>query len=141
MGIVSCIGNNKQEVLENGRKSSHVARELVPWNDIASGEAGSGLSNTKQAALIQSTFENMVSSYKPATPVSQASNLANAMRAVINQTQGQNRTNQASSPAPNQMTTPAGISDINDVWSSSDVMQGFNKPKVPIIPGITIVDK
>ena len=81
-GIPYTLVRYKQEVLENGRKSSHVARELVPWNDIASGEAGSGLSNTKQAALIQSTFENMVSSYTPAAP---ASSLANAMNQVTGQ--------------------------------------------------------
>lgn len=87
-GIPYTLVRYKQEVLENGRKSSHVARELVPWDDIVSGAAGSGLSNVKQASLIQSTFENMVNTYsKPAQPMT-ASSLANALNQVTSQSRG-----------------------------------------------------
>ena len=98
-----------QNVLQaNGRKGTHVARELVEWDQISSGAAGSGLSNTKQADLIENTFEEMTRNVQPR---STASNLANALNRAIGETTGQPAQPQPAQPTQETM-------ELANIWRS-----------------------
>ena len=50
------VVRSKQDVIENGRSSTHLAHEVVPMNEIPLG----GLSNASQAAKIRNTFQQML---------------------------------------------------------------------------------
>jgi hypothetical protein len=59
-----------QDVIDTrvGRSTKATVRNMVPWAEVIQG-AGSGLSNTKQAAKIQATFNRMgVATPTPAAP-------------------------------------------------------------------------
>jgi hypothetical protein len=63
-----------QDVIDTrvGRSTKATVRNMVPWAEVIQG-AGSGLSNTKQAAKIQATFNRMgVATPTPAAPSTQA---------------------------------------------------------------------
>jgi hypothetical protein len=103
-----------QDVIDtrSGRSTKATVRNMVPWAEVVQG-AGSGLSNTKQAAKIQATFNRM----GVPTPTPKAATLQDVIVSV-------NKNNSsAQPPAVASEETMRYIDKFNSATSPADIVE------------------
>ena len=103
-----------QDVIDtrSGRSTKATVRNMVPWAEVIQG-AGSGLSNTKQAAKIQATFNRM----GVPTPTPKAATLQDVIVSV-------NKNNSsAQPPAVASEETMRYIDKFNSATSPADIVE------------------